>query len=86
MNKEQIRRQNQLHEAREIAKPISKRDKTIIRLIWKEKTSAEMGKEMGISMRTVEGYRRLLMKKAKVNGVVGLMKFGLKEGIITLPK
>jgi DNA-binding CsgD family transcriptional regulator len=60
------------------------RELTILKLICRELTSAEIGHKVGISKKRVEGIRLDLMKKTKSRNVVGLVKYAIKRKIYIL--
>lgn len=58
------------------------KEKAIIHLIYKEKTSKEIAKELNISVSTVNGYREKIMQKMKVNTNIGLVKYAIKHHLV----
>ena len=56
-------------------------EKEIIRLICAEKTSKEIGEDLFIGKRTLDGIRARILEKAKVKTVIGLVIFAIKNGI-----
>jgi DNA-binding NarL/FixJ family response regulator len=58
----------------ESVKPLTKREKEILRMIAQGKTSNEIGKELFVSPLTVETHRRNLMQKFNVKNVAELIK------------
>ncbi|MDA3844262.1 MAG: response regulator [Candidatus Kapabacteria bacterium] len=59
---------------------LTKREKEVLRLIVKEKTSSEIADELSISKRTVETHRRNIMKKLRANNTVSLIKQAIDLG------
>ncbi|MEN9446710.1 MAG: hypothetical protein RL728_1223 [Bacteroidota bacterium] len=57
------------------------REIQIISMLVKEMTSKEIGDQLFISKRTVEGHRNKIMEKIGVKSAVGLVKFAMKYGI-----
>lgn len=55
-------------------RPLTKREKEILRMISQGKTSIEIGKELFVSPLTVETHRRNLMQKFNVKNVAELIK------------
>ena len=53
----------------------------IIRLICRQFTNREMAEKLGLSIRTVEGYRAEILKKIKVRGTAGIVVYAYKTGI-----
>lgn len=61
---------------------LNERELAIIRLITEEKSSAQIGKILLISEKTVESHRRKLFKKLNVKNVVGLAMYAVKNDIV----
>ncbi len=62
----------------------SDREVRIIFLICQEKTSDEIGRELFLSTRTVEGLRRRLLAKMKVKTSAGMLFYALKNHLFSL--
>ncbi|SOE21173.1 DNA-binding response regulator, NarL/FixJ family, contains REC and HTH domains [Spirosomataceae bacterium TFI 002] len=62
--------------------PLTKREIEILRLVSEDLSNIEIGKRLFISSTTVETHRRNLMKKLGVSTAIGLMRWGLKHGIV----
>ncbi|MBK6700147.1 MAG: response regulator transcription factor [Saprospiraceae bacterium] len=54
----------------------------IIRLISEQKTSAQIGKEMFLSPRTIDGIKAKLIERTKVDNTIGLIVYCYKHGIL----
>lgn len=54
--------------------PLTPRENQVLNMILEEKTSSSIAKELGISERTVETYRKSIYAKTGVRTVVGLVK------------
>lgn len=63
---------------------LSERELSFLRLACSEKTYAEIGKEMFVSERTIDGYRDSLFKKLNITTRVGLVLFAIKNGIVKI--
>lgn len=61
----------------------TERELEVLKLICEEKTAAEIGKEIFLSPRSVEGIRERLIDKIGVRNTAGLVIFALKQGIIS---
>ena len=59
---------------------LSDREKKILKLLTEEKTAKEIGEEVFLSPRTVEKIRNELAKSLDVRGVVGLVRYAIKNG------
>jgi DNA-binding NarL/FixJ family response regulator len=60
----------------------TERELEVLKLICEEKTAAEIGKEIHLSPRSVEGIRQRLIEKVGVRNTAGLVMFAIKNGII----
>jgi DNA-binding CsgD family transcriptional regulator len=60
----------------------TERELEVLKLICEEKTAAEIGKEIFLSPRSVEGIRQRLIEKVGVRNTAGLVMFALKNGIV----
>lgn len=60
---------------------LSAREREVLQLVVEGKSSAEIGKIVHLSPKTVETYRSRLMKKLGVANVAALVKFALEHGI-----
>ena len=58
---------------------LTKRESQILHLILQELSSAEISRNLEISLRTVETHRKNIMKKTGARNIVGLVKFGLMQ-------
>jgi DNA-binding NarL/FixJ family response regulator len=64
---------------------LSERECQILRLIVEGKTSAQAGKALNLSRKTVETYRSRLMQKLGMQDLPALVKFAIKHGLTTIP-
>lgn len=60
----------------------TERELEVLIRICEEKTAVEIGKELFISPRTVEGIRTKLIEKVGVRNTAGLVMFATKNGIV----
>ncbi len=68
----------------EIIVSLTEREREVLKLIAEEMSSEEIANELFISRRTVETHRKNMLKKTEVNTVVGLLKYGVRYGLISL--
>ena len=61
---------------------LSPREKEILQLIAEEHTSAEIGKMLFISEKTVEKHRTKLMEKLNVRNLAGLVRLAVKYHLV----
>ncbi len=62
---------------------LTERELEVLKLICEEKTASEIGKEIFLSPRSVEGIRTRLIEKIGVRNTAGLAMFAIKSGICT---
>lgn len=62
----------------------SERDIEVIRMIAKEISSEEIGKNIFLSKRTVDGIRARLLDKMKVKSPIGMIIYALQNNLISL--
>jgi two-component system response regulator NreC len=58
------------------------REKEIIRLICQQNTAQEIGEQLFLSKRTVEGYRTRILEKMDVKNTAGVVVFALRHNLI----
>lgn len=59
------------------------RELEIIKLICRQCTATEIGEQLFISRRTVEGYRTKILEKMNVKNAVGVLVYALKHKLIS---
>jgi DNA-binding NarL/FixJ family response regulator len=65
-----------------LAVQLSDRELQILQLLCKERTSQEIGDQLFISARTVDGHRRKMQDKTGSRNLAGLVLYAVKNGII----
>ena len=60
-------------------KPLTKREKEALKLIAAGKTTREIGKSMGISLRTAETYRRRVALKTGIGRIALLTRYWIEN-------
>jgi len=65
-------------------KSLSIRENEILCLVVEGKTSAEIGKSLHLSPKTIDSYRSRMMQKLGVSDLTELVKFAIKHGLISL--
>jgi DNA-binding NarL/FixJ family response regulator len=69
--------------ARSPLERLSRRERQVVQLVVEGRSSAEIGRLLGVSPKTVETYRSRLMRKLGVEDVPQLVKFALEHGLTT---
>ena len=60
---------------------LTERELQVLKLICAEKTAVEIGKEIFLSPRSVEGIRQRLIEKIGVRNTAGIVMFAVKNGL-----
>jgi DNA-binding NarL/FixJ family response regulator len=63
---------------------LSKREREIFKLVADGYSSAEIGKMLYLSSKTVDSYRSRMMQKLQVSDVTGLVKLAIQHGLTSL--
>jgi len=63
---------------------LSDKEIKIIKFLTKQYTSKDIAEKMGLSFRTVEGYRFDLQRKLGAKNVVGIVLYAVKKGIVKI--
>jgi DNA-binding NarL/FixJ family response regulator len=63
---------------------LSARENEILCMVVEGKTSAQIGKSLNLSPKTVESYRSRMMQKLGISDLPELIKFAIKHGLISL--
>lgn len=62
---------------------LTQREKEILELIALENTSDEIASKLFISKKTVDNHRTNMLQKTNIKSTIGLVKFAIRNGIIT---
>lgn len=76
--------QKQLKETEKELPTFSERELEILNLICKGYTSVEIGEMLGISNRTVDGHRAIMMEKMGAKNTVQLVTFAIKNKLVNV--
>lgn len=63
---------------------LNEREIEILQMTCKELTAAEIAKELVLSTRTVEGYKRKLLEKTGTKNIAGLVIFAIKNNLVEI--
>ncbi len=61
---------------------LTPRQREILRLIAEGRSTKEMAGDLGVSIKTVEAHRALLMDRLGIHDVAGLVRFAVRVGIV----
>lgn len=62
---------------------LSARERQVLQMIVNGSTSAEVGRRLGLSPKSIDTYRSRLMTKLAIEDLPGLVKFALRHGLTT---
>lgn len=83
-----VNRLGSIHELEEVdhvsKSKLTKREIEILLLIIKEVPKKEIAERLFISPRTLETHRKNIFAKANAKTVLGLLKYAVREGIVTV--
>jgi DNA-binding NarL/FixJ family response regulator len=63
---------------------LTNREREVLQLMAEGNTTREIASLLGISVKTVETYRRLIMDKLNIYSIAELTKYAIREGLTTL--
>lgn len=68
--------------ARDPAPTLSLRERQVLNLVVRGRSSASVAETLNLSVKTVETYRSRLMRKLGVEDITGLMRYAFREGLL----
>lgn len=71
---------------RKPAASLTEREEQILLLLCDEKSNVEIGAELGLSTRTVEGFRAKLLTKTGAKNLAGLVKYAHLKKLYRISK
>lgn len=74
---------NQREERLPALAKLGAREVQVLQLVAVGLTSSQIAKQMGIALSTVEVHRRNIMRKLDVDGVVGLTRYAIRNGLVS---
>lgn len=66
--------------------PLSEREREVMQLLAEGKTAREVAERLGISIRTVDGHRERIMRKAGVHNRFDLYRWAVRHGVVAGPE
>lgn len=63
---------------------LTRRQQQILELIGRGKTSKEIAREQGLSVKTVESHRAHIMQRLNIHDVAGLVLYAVRQGLVPL--
>lgn len=64
------------------ADPLSARERQVLQLVGEGKSTKEVAKQLGLSVKTVESHRARLMRKLDLHQTAGLVRYAIRHGLI----
>ena len=71
-------------EGRYITQKLTRREKEVLTYIAKDHSNWEIGEILGISVRTVEKHRAVILKKLNTRKTTYLVKYAIRTGLVSL--
>nr|WP_276598985.1 response regulator transcription factor [Nannocystis sp. SCPEA4] len=65
------------------ADALTSRESEILRMVAQGRSSNEIAKHLGLSMKTVEGHRGRIMAKLDVHHLAGLVRYAVWAGLVS---
>lgn len=69
---------------RDEARPITEREREVVRLVAQGYKNREIADELGISVKTIETHRANIMNKLALRNVAQLIHYAIQKGMITV--
>ncbi|HXV86926.1 MAG TPA: response regulator transcription factor [Gemmatimonadales bacterium] len=63
---------------------LSERQREVLQLIAEGRTTKDIARRLGLSVKTVEGHRTQLMKRLDVHDVPGLVRYAIRVGLVSV--
>lgn len=79
-----IQKKNQQKRMMDFRETLTDREKEVLLLICKDKSSREIAEELNISIKTVESHRSNAMEKIGAKSVAGMVLYAVKMGWVLL--
>ena len=77
-------RSREFREDHALFESMSRREKQVLAMVVRGRTSKAIAQELGLSPKTVETYRCRIMSKLRIPDVAGLVRFSIRHGL-TVP-
>lgn len=62
---------------------LTPRERQVLQLVAEGKSSPEIAKDLGLSVKTIEGHRGRLMAKLETKNVAGMVRHAIRIGLVT---
>jgi DNA-binding NarL/FixJ family response regulator len=71
-----------LSNTHESADPLSGRERQVLQLVGEGKSTKDVARHLGISVKTAESHRSRLMKKLDIHEIASLVLYAIRRGLI----
>jgi two-component system, NarL family, response regulator NreC len=68
---------------RDPADPLTPRERQVLQLVAEGKTTRAVAEVLGVSAKTADSHRTRLMKKLGIHDTAGLVRYAVRNGIVT---
>ena len=62
--------------------PLSPREREVLQLVVEGKTTKEIARLRGVSVKTTENHRTRIMAKLDIHDTAGLVRYAIRRGLI----
>jgi two-component system response regulator NreC len=62
--------------------PLTRRAEQVLKLVAEGKTTKEIAKVLGLSVKTAESHRTRIMEKLEIHDTAGLVRYAIRRGLI----
>lgn len=62
---------------------LTKREREVLTLVGEGKSSPEIAKHLGLSVKTIEGHRGRIMAKLEIHNVAGMVRQAIRLGLVS---
>lgn len=63
---------------------LTPREREVLQMLAEGKSTRQIAKELFVSVKTVEGYRRLIAQKTGARGIAEMTRYAIREGLTSL--
>jgi DNA-binding NarL/FixJ family response regulator len=64
------------------ADPLTSRERQVLQLVGEGKSTKDVAKLLGISVKTAESHRTRLMRKLDIHETAGLVRYAIRRGLV----
>ena len=64
--------------------PLTPREREVLQLVAEGKTTKEVAKLLGISVKTAESHRTRILKKLDTPNTAGIVRYAIRRGLIQI--